>query len=351
MQCDRCGYELWNIRGRTCPECGARFRPSDYEFRVGAVAFDCPGCGQSYIGTSEKGHLEPDRFNCVRCGQFVSMDDDAILRPASSDGPSAVVDRRIPWLRSENLSFRKRWWDTVRLGLRSDADIMGGVRPSDPTGVRFLLVSLLICAIALSVQYLVFELMGTAAPIRPFVVGRWLPMGGGFGMNLVVGLLSILTFVAMHLVGAYIWAGGAHLLLHVLGVRRPNWRRTQQAVFYSSGSVAGVGLPSLFLCMCLWQIAYLWWALVVAASLAKAHGIGRFRATVAALLSPILVAFVLFWLQYGCVAVIRAATPSASTPPSAVQPAPKPGPAPVTGGAIDGSGEDDAAERPPGTEP
>lgn len=34
MRCKTCNYRLWNLAGRTCPECGTGFRPSGFEIEV-----------------------------------------------------------------------------------------------------------------------------------------------------------------------------------------------------------------------------------------------------------------------------------------------------------------------------
>ena len=32
MKCRACGYPLWNLRERICPECGSPWLPSDVDF-------------------------------------------------------------------------------------------------------------------------------------------------------------------------------------------------------------------------------------------------------------------------------------------------------------------------------
>jgi len=335
MQCEACGYELWNIRGRTCPECGATFCPANYEFRPGAVGFDCPACGETYFGTTEKGHLHPERFHCVRCGRFMTMDDDAILRPIEGDGRGAMVDRRIPWLQSESRSFLARWWGTVVLGLRLPTDIMSGVRPNDPTGVQFMVVSLFVSSIVLCMQSAVFGLsgfggFGGGALRNPILWG----VAPGSGVTAVfLSFAMIIALAAFHLLAAYAWAGAAHACLYVLGVRRPSWRRTQQAVLFASGSVAAVGFASMFACSCLSLLAYPWWAAVAGETLARAHGIDRMRGAIASWLPAIA-------LVVGIV-VLRSITMSTGGPPPAplAPPAPAVAPAPAptvpSGGSID----------------
>ena len=59
MHCQTCGYSLWNLAARECPECGARFLPGDFEFVPGTVQFCCPHCRHARHGTDDSG--EPMR--------------------------------------------------------------------------------------------------------------------------------------------------------------------------------------------------------------------------------------------------------------------------------------------------
>ena len=81
MRCKGCGYSLWNVPGRTCPECGRGFVPSEFEFQANAVEFCCPGCMQQYYGSDEHGLPVPRAFDCVKCGAACELDS-MILRVA-----------------------------------------------------------------------------------------------------------------------------------------------------------------------------------------------------------------------------------------------------------------------------
>ena len=54
MRCKGCGYSLWNVPGRTCPECGRGFAPSEFEFRPNTVEFCCAGCGTELFASDTK---------------------------------------------------------------------------------------------------------------------------------------------------------------------------------------------------------------------------------------------------------------------------------------------------------
>ena len=80
MRCESCDYPLWNIASRSCPECGAEFRPSDFEFVPHTVRFCCPHCDHPYFGTDERGHVVPRAFACLQCGEAIDVDE-MVLRP------------------------------------------------------------------------------------------------------------------------------------------------------------------------------------------------------------------------------------------------------------------------------
>ena len=81
MHCQACGYSLWNLAARECPECGARFLPGDFEFVPGTVQFCCPHCRHPRHGMDDRGHLSPRSFNCEQCDAAIDMDA-MVLSPA-----------------------------------------------------------------------------------------------------------------------------------------------------------------------------------------------------------------------------------------------------------------------------
>ncbi len=113
MRCLQCDYTLWNLTARNCPECGASFAPSDYDFVVNSVRFCCPHCDQSYYGTGEKGHLHPNEFDCVGCGQHVHMDE-MVLRPAEGLEEEQTQVDRMPWLERREHGPIRSWFSMIR---------------------------------------------------------------------------------------------------------------------------------------------------------------------------------------------------------------------------------------------
>src|SRR5688500_7671887 len=97
MRCKSCDYSLWNLKARECPECGAGFVPSDFEFVPGAVRFCCPKCDQEYYGNGAKGHITPRQFTCVTCASVVDLDE-MILRPRDGIEEPQTLPGVMPWL-------------------------------------------------------------------------------------------------------------------------------------------------------------------------------------------------------------------------------------------------------------
>ena len=118
MRCRTCDYALWNLPARLCPECGAAFRPSDFEFVPNSVRFCCPHCDQVYYGTTATGHLEPDRFDCVRCGERIAMDE-MVLRPHEGLAEHLTQLGSNPWLQRHRRGRFKAWCATIGAALVS----------------------------------------------------------------------------------------------------------------------------------------------------------------------------------------------------------------------------------------
>src|SRR5574341_95612 len=115
MFCKQCGYRLWNLRSRICPECGTAFRPSEFEFVGNAVQFCCPHCGQDYYGTGASGHLVPIEFDCVKCGRHIHMDEMVVLPTSGVEEEQTKVEH-MPWL-DPSRGWVKAWLSTIGMAL------------------------------------------------------------------------------------------------------------------------------------------------------------------------------------------------------------------------------------------
>jgi len=94
MRCRECGYQLWNLPARRCPECNLVFAPSLYRFAPFRVEFLCPHCSTVYYGSGRYGHVEPVQFQCG-CGRRIHMDE-MVLRPAEGADTLKICRLRPP---------------------------------------------------------------------------------------------------------------------------------------------------------------------------------------------------------------------------------------------------------------
>ena len=133
MRCRTCGYSLWNLAARECPECGASFRPSDFEFVPGTVRFCCPHCRRDYYGTDDRGQLSPRAFSCEQCGAAIDMDG-MLLLPAEGLTDADTEPGVMPWLERGRRGLVKSYLGTVGLAMVRPARLMRGVPMSASVG-------------------------------------------------------------------------------------------------------------------------------------------------------------------------------------------------------------------------
>jgi hypothetical protein len=260
MRCKQCESILWQQPAaagggdRCCSECGAAYKPSDFDFVRGKVRFCCPHCDTGYYGTSPRGHLEPIAFECPTCRNFIHMDD-CVLRPDGvADESKAVVQRGIPWLEAGNpLS---RWFGTTLLGVAEPQRIVSRLpgRGRVLAALGYLTVQSWVC-------------------MSPFICccgvfgGIATTMGPGGGGPPVLEILSMFSAL---LLGAPL-AAIVLALMAVVGARlasgenSPAFSRDVEIACYSSGPllVAAVPLyggPIVF-----------WWFIAAAIAIASAR--------------------------------------------------------------------------------
>lgn len=243
MRCKGCGYSLWNVPGRTCPECGRGFAPSEFEFRPNTVEFCCPGCTQQYYGTDKDGLPVPREFACVRCGAGCSLDTMLLrLAPGATDDETEVA--RIPWERPGRGAFR-RFWATVRDGLGAPAALGRAAAAGADcwAAFRYALALLTVAALPTVITVIAFvaffEGIGTAGARTGAVAWRssMLAMVGTVSLaagGTIVGILLLLAVAA----------GLASVILRVL--RRPvPWRVTWPVYAYSLGPMIFAAIPCI----------------------------------------------------------------------------------------------------------
>ncbi|MCA9297311.1 MAG: hypothetical protein KC983_12360, partial [Phycisphaerales bacterium] len=290
MQCKTCGYSLWNLRTRHCPECGNAFIPSEFEFEPNSVQYCCTSCGQAYFGTDEQGHLTPSAFNCVKCGTPQRMDD-MVLLPARGLADQQTRLYRLPWLERSRLGVFRAWYRTVFAAFFKPAEMMRAVPSGTSTiaGWSFFFINHLILALiagAISaVLYLIvitFVLWGAQG-----AQGGAMPQTGAMitGCGVGAGIMLLVGFVA-HALMTLAWAGTAHGVLRISGPVHGGFGLTSQAFTFTSGTLAFI------LTMCIWYFAYAWWVVSATIALKEVQRVSWPRAVVASLLFPFLTALI-----------------------------------------------------------
>ncbi|MFA6046404.1 MAG: YIP1 family protein [Phycisphaerales bacterium] len=314
MECRVCKYALWEIRGRTCPECGTPFAPSEYRFRRGAVRFCCPHCEQEYYGSDENGLLQPREFECAGCARHVTLDE-MVLRPVNDLALTRAEVADNPWTIRARVGRFGAFFRTLWAGAITPPELMRITPPESERGLRFAWCVLL--AIQLG-TYSVFVLIagGTSLfAIKSSPVNSLMPLAI---------ILLIAPVVALILtMGLWIVAAIAHGVLRLSGPTSHPLRRTVQALAYTCGPLIGCGIPC---CGMYWiPVGLVWWGIVAGFAIAAAQKVSAVRAAGAVVVAGLLM---LALPTYGFVLLVQAGqaanaalTARATPPPVPVAPA------------------------------
>jgi hypothetical protein len=262
MKCPQCEYELWNLKAGPCPECGRRFKPSEFDFLANAVRFCCPHCEQAYYGTSETGQLEPNAFDCVSCGRHITTDE-MLLRPAEALGSRAATRATNPWL---DRNRRYRWFAAAASSIGQPGRMLEATPALGSTGAAFTFAMLnLVAAGSVGLALAFALLMG----------------GGGGGASMLIGM----AFITLMIPTAYLllWTLVTHGLLKLFKQPTPDGMgRTFQALAFTSGA----WLFALIPCMGVF-FGFIAWSACAPAAVRAAHKARTGPAVVAALVLPI----------------------------------------------------------------
>jgi hypothetical protein len=311
MRCRGCGYSLWNVPGRTCPECGEPFRPSDFVFEPNAVEFCCPGCGQQYYGIDPQGLIVPREFDCVRCGARCNLET-MILRAAPGTKAELAEQEFIPWERGRGGRIA-RFGRTALAVLGSPGRIGEGLRRSAP-GNESLWFGFLAVAIAVVPQSCVILLIVLIESFNTSVNSR---SGNFASSSLGDGLRTVWVSAAIAfgaLVASMLMACVAFAILRVLG-ERPDWRRVISSYAYG---LAPMVLACVPICgFYLFPVAGIWCAVATVMILVAAVSAPVWKSVIA-VLGPIVLAI---GLGIGAitVSVMQAASVAVRTAPAGTQ--------------------------------
>ena len=291
MQCRNCGYRLWNLPSRKCPECGIGFKPSEFKFVPNSARFCCPHCEQPYYGTDPNGHLVPQAFACASCGQSIHMDE-MILLPAENVEEESTVGLEMPWLRKDRLGFWRRWFRTVGWALVRPQQLMRLAPARDTRNSAWifaLFTSLLIFLLAL------LPFLGIA-----FLVGAPIGPAGWFAALLpCCGILVVVPILTA--IGLLLWGAITHGLLRLSGPTQHTMERTCQAICYSSGANIVTAIP----CMGFYA-GWIWWLVSAVLMVKEGQRVGGWRAAIATLVPPLtVIGAIIGTLSWGIASGVR----------------------------------------------
>ncbi len=300
MKCRSCSYSLWNIRTRTCPECGTGFKPSDFTFVAQNVRFCCPHCSQAYYGTDANGLLEPRQFECVRCGEAITLDE-MVLLPAEGvrdEDTEPVVN---PWLARPRRGWFKPMLSTAGRGMISPRVLMSRKPAAGDTrrAWSFALLMLVLGMFALAITILVVLAVGLGTALSTAgQMGAASAAGGGapatrggliwMAITWVTGLSggALVALGVALVLFVLVWSLIAHAVLMVTGPRSGSLGVTQQSILFTSGAM----LPALVPCVGinLVPVLLIWWVVSASLAIGVAQGVRWWRAMLAGAVAPLL---------------------------------------------------------------
>lgn len=331
MRCKGCGYSLWNVPGRTCPECGRPFEPGEFEFLPNAVEFCCPGCMQQYYGTDGSGLPVPREFACVRCSRPCSLAT-MVVRAAPGFRGDDVELRRIPW-EVEGKGAVRRFAATVRDGLGRPGVVGLAVRHRCDgwKAFRFVLLLGTVVAIPTAVTILAvvaFSSLSVASSTRS---------GGAtfrseFLEQSAVAVLLVACWTVAGTALLVLWAWCVRLLARVLG-SPVAWRTAWCSLAYGSAPLVLVAVPCIGP-YCGSVASVVWVAVAAAIILAAAGPIPGWKAALAVGAPPLLLGCVLAAVPVAFALLAPAWSMPAPAPLPAAAPAPD-GDPPADPGAQD----------------
>jgi hypothetical protein len=297
MRCKQCEYALWNLPAGKCPECGEPFKPSDFEFIVGAVQFCCPDCAQVYYGDGELGHLRPRAFDCVTCGRAVDMDE-MLLLPAAGVSDAETMPEPAPWVRRREIGRFRAYRRTLGWTLVTPSRVVQHL-PEQGGALDALLFAFITSMI---VTVAGVGLMA-ALIVLPMLASQ---QGGGPPLSLLMFTPITLGLIAPLIsVGAVaLWGLITHGFLRLTGGCAGPLSRTLRAMYYGQGPVILKIIPS-----CGGTIAFFWTLVSTTNMVRTDQQVGGWRATIAVAGPPlVMVALVIAAIVSLFVGIARAAT-------------------------------------------
>lgn len=286
MQCHKCGYSLWNIASRQCPECGESFKPSDYHFKPGSVVYCCPECRRDYHSIDSDGNLSPREQYCA-CGHYMQMDQ-MILKPATGQENQHCYINRNPWVTREVGSLSsliRAWWQTTRMSIICPESLCVHSDSTDPMGHGW---GYFVLHVFVSV-FLSFCLLAE--------LGLFAGFGEGFfdlSMLLpLAGYQAAIAFTAIFLgsVGSVMVGIPLHLILRMFGTKSCRVDQTLESIMFSSGILCFWMLPVIGVFFS--PLLIFIWSVNASKMLARFHGMSARLAWVFTVFAITILAMVL----------------------------------------------------------
>ncbi|MCU0689688.1 MAG: hypothetical protein MUE97_08115 [Phycisphaerales bacterium] len=239
---------MWNLAPGPCPECGAPFKPSDFNLTANACRFICPtaGCGQDYYGTDGLGHLVPAEFVCVRCGQQVGMDQMRLLPTVGVDESLTQQDRN-PWAERKQRGVVRAFVATWGKGFGSPGGLGQAVANEPSNAGAAAWFALVLCMLYGSVGFgWLLAIIAFSTPLRMGVQAG--------GSQVVMGLLKgAMAFVVPGLVlfaGLTLWGLASGVLVNhwllTRGGKRISMGRMLESVYYTSPTLVLFAVPCAY---------------------------------------------------------------------------------------------------------
>jgi predicted RNA-binding Zn-ribbon protein involved in translation (DUF1610 family) len=280
MRCRQCNYALWNIQGRTCPECGDAFRASTYEFDRHAVQFCCPHCGHAHAGDGADGLPEPHTFDCEGCGKRLHVDD-TIVQPMPGKPEPAVRSGVMPWEQRQRVGWPRAMLATCMCAMFRPLGLGRGIRQhasaGDAMAFGFLVIvlsSVVGCLLSIAAYIVLVD------QLKEDWQGRF---------HEITDILSIFIVQALaYLVLLVTWPLIAHAALRLMGNREQSIDRTFVTFGYAGGSLILLAIPIIGPIVGPF-IGAAWWMVSSMIMLSGNQRLSPNRSVVASLLLPMLV--------------------------------------------------------------
>ncbi len=227
-----------------------------------------------------------------------------VLRPAEGVAESQTKVDRMPWLERKQRGRIKAWFAMMGQAMGAPTRLMRSTPEGSSVATAWgyaLLTLTLILLTGIGLPALIFSgialLDGSSFAWEPILTGFALFAGG------------ILFWVIL----LAVWGLVVHGILRITGGCAHSIGRTYQALCYSAGTLAPLGIP----CVgpyCGTYIVWIWWVVSAILMITEGQRVNGCRATLAVLTMPIIMAVLLFGGYFGWIGYIMYSMNSGTGP-------------------------------------